>query len=115
MTLAYKSAHAELHHLDRAGWLRTAVLGANDGIVSVSSLIVGAAAAVPLAAALLARATQIIPAVVITTLSSLAALRATVAAAGGAPKLSATARVLFWGAAAIAIISGVGWVFGVSV
>ena len=33
--------------LDRAGWLRAAVLGANDGIVSVSSLIAGFAAADP--------------------------------------------------------------------
>jgi VIT1/CCC1 family predicted Fe2+/Mn2+ transporter len=34
------------HHLvQRAGWLRAAVLGANDGIISVSSLIVGVAAA----------------------------------------------------------------------
>ena len=47
MTLAYTSAHTELHYLDRAGWLRAAVLGANDGIVSVSSLIVGVAAADP--------------------------------------------------------------------
>jgi VIT1/CCC1 family predicted Fe2+/Mn2+ transporter len=73
------------------------------------------AAAVPLAAALLAPATQIIPAVVITTLASLAALGAIGAVAGGAPKLPATARVLFWGAAAMAITAGVGWVFGVSV
>jgi VIT1/CCC1 family predicted Fe2+/Mn2+ transporter len=34
---------------------------------------------------------------------------------GGAPKLPATARVLFWGAAAMAITAGVGWLFGVSV
>jgi vacuolar iron transporter family protein len=209
MTLPYTSAHKELHYIDRAGWLRAAVLGANDGIVSVSSLIVGVAAAdpsptavlvagaaglsagamsmaageyveeaelasiyesrglspataalvareltskdalaahtrdelglsevhtanplqaafasavtftiaaaVPLAAALLAPATQIIPAVVMTTLASLAALGAIGAAAGGAPKLPATARVLFWGAAAMAITAGVGWVFGVSV
>ena len=47
MTLSYTSAHAELHYVDRAGWLRAAVLGANDGIVSVSSLIVGVAAADP--------------------------------------------------------------------
>ena len=47
MTLAYTSAHKELHYVDRAGWLRAAVLGANDGIVSVSSLIVGVAAADP--------------------------------------------------------------------
>ena len=53
MTLSYQSAHEELHYLDRAGWLRAAVLGANDGIVSVSSLIVGVAAADPSRAALL--------------------------------------------------------------
>lgn len=33
------------HYVSRSGWLRAAVLGANDGIVSVSSLIVGVAAA----------------------------------------------------------------------
>lgn len=235
MTLAYQSAHSELHYLDRAGWLRAAVLGANDGIVSVSSLIVGVAAAdpsptavlvagaaglaagamsmaageyvsvssqsdveradiarerqalidtpeaeeaelasiyesrglspataalvareltekdalgahtrdelglsevhtanplqaafasgvtftiaaaVPLAAALMAPTAQIIPAVVVTTLASLAALGAIGAAAGGAPKLPATVRVLFWGAAAMAITAGVGRIFGVSV
>ncbi len=37
--------HREQHYTDRIGWLRAAVLGANDGIVSVSSLIVGVAAA----------------------------------------------------------------------
>lgn len=37
--------HAERHRTDRIGWLRAAVLGANDGIVSTSSLIVGVAAA----------------------------------------------------------------------
>jgi len=235
MTLPYKSAHVELHYLDRAGWLRAAVLGANDGIVSVSSLIVGVAAAdpsraailiagaaglaagamsmaageyvsvssqsdveradiarerqalqdtpeaeerelasiyesrglspqtaalvareltqkdalaahvrdelglsevhaanplqaafasgltftvaaaVPLVAALLAPEGQIIPAVVVSTLVSLAGLGALGAYAGGAPKLRATARVLFWGAAAMAITAGVGRIFGVSV
>lgn len=235
MTLPYQSAHEELHYLDRSGWLRAAVLGANDGIVSVSSLIVGVAAAgpdraailiagaaglaagamsmaageyvsvssqsdversdiarerlalidtpeaeerelasiyesrglspqtaalvarelterdalaahvrdelglsevhsanplqaafasgltftvaaaVPMAAAALAPADQIIPAVVIATLVSLAGLGALGAQAGGAPKLRATARVLFWGAAAMAITAGVGRMFGVSV
>lgn len=47
MIRAYTSAHEELHYVDRSGWLRAAVLGANDGIVSVSSLIVGVAAADP--------------------------------------------------------------------
>jgi vacuolar iron transporter family protein len=37
--------HSESHFLDRIGWLRAAVLGANDGILSTASLIVGVAAA----------------------------------------------------------------------
>jgi len=37
--------HAEQHRTDRIGWLRAAVLGANDGILSTASLIVGVAAA----------------------------------------------------------------------
>lgn len=36
--------HSESHRSGRAGWLRAAVLGANDGIVSVSGLVVGVAA-----------------------------------------------------------------------
>ena len=37
--------HIERHRTDRVGWLRAAVLGANDGIVSTASLVVGVAAA----------------------------------------------------------------------
>lgn len=37
--------HRERHRTERIGWLRAAVLGANDGIVSTASLIVGVAAA----------------------------------------------------------------------
>jgi VIT1/CCC1 family predicted Fe2+/Mn2+ transporter len=36
--------HREKHHTERSGWLRAGVLGANDGIVSTASLIVGVAA-----------------------------------------------------------------------
>jgi VIT1/CCC1 family predicted Fe2+/Mn2+ transporter len=36
--------HSEVHRSDRIGWLRAAVLGANDGIVSTASLILGVAA-----------------------------------------------------------------------
>jgi VIT1/CCC1 family predicted Fe2+/Mn2+ transporter len=234
MNPPYKSAHAEVHFINRAGWLRAAVLGANDGIVSVSSLIVGVAAAnpspsailvagvaglaagamsmaageyvsvssqsdveradiarekqalidtpaeeeaeltsiyvsrglsaataalvaremtekdalaahvreelglsevhtanplqaafasgltftvaaaFPLIAAILAPSDKVIPVVVVTTLICLAGLGALGAEAGGAPKLRATARVLFWGAAAMAITAGVGRLFGVS-
>ena len=233
--LKYQSAHVELHYINRSGWLRAAVLGANDGIVSVSSLVVGVAAADPgpsavliagiaglaagamsmaageyvsvssqsdieradiarerqalldtpeaeerelasifesrglspataalaareltekdslgahvreelglsevhtanplqaafasgltfsIAAALpvliaaLAPEGKVIPAVVISTLIALAGLGALGAHAGAAPKLPATLRVLFWGAAAMAITAGVGHFFGVSV
>jgi len=235
MALSYESAHEAPHFITRSGWLRAAVLGANDGIVSVSSLIVGVAAAdpspgavllaggaglaagamsmaageyvsvssqsdveradiaretealaktpeaeerelasifearglsaqtaaqvahelsakdalaahvreelglsevhaanplqaaaasgltftvaaaVPLAAAVLAPAGFVIPVVVMATLLALAALGAVGAHAGGAPRGRATARVLFWGAAAMAITAGVGRIFGVSV
>lgn len=37
--------HRELHSVSRIGWLRAAVLGANDGIISTASLILGVAAA----------------------------------------------------------------------
>lgn len=234
MTDTYQSAHEELHYINRAGWLRAAVLGANDGIVSVSSLIVGvaaadtsttaifvagsaglaagamsmaageyvsvssqsdveradierekqalidtpeaeeaelasiyegrglsvetaalvareltakdalgahvrdelglsevhtanplqaaiasgmtftAAAALPLAAAILAPSDKIIPTVVVTTLVCLAGLGALGAQAGGAPKGRATLRVLFWGAAAMAVTAGIGHIFGVA-
>jgi VIT1/CCC1 family predicted Fe2+/Mn2+ transporter len=38
-------AHREVHRSGRAGWLRAAVLGADDGIVSTASLVIGVAAA----------------------------------------------------------------------
>ena len=233
--MTYESAHEAPHYINRAGWLRAAVLGANDGIVSVASLIVGVAAAgpdrgailiagaagiaagamsmaageyvsvssqsdvekadinrerqalienpaaeeaelasifqsrgltpstaalvarelterdalaahvreelglsevhaanplqaamasgltftvaaaVPLAAAALAPTETIIWSVVGVTLLALAGLGALGAEAGGAPRTPATLRVLFWGAAAMAITAGVGRLFGVSV
>ena len=234
MTVSYKSAHEEVHFINRSGWLRAAVLGANDGIVSVSSLIVGVAAAdpgpgailiagvaglaagamsmaageyvsvssqsdieradisrekqalidtpaeeeaelasiyesrglspataalvareltekdalaahvreelglsevhsanplqaalasgltftvaaaLPVIAAVLAPAGATIPVVVATTLICLAGLGALGAQAGGAPKLRPTLRVLFWGAAAMAVTALIGRIFGVS-
>ena len=36
--------HVETHRTDRVGWLRAAVLGANDGIISIAGLLVGVAA-----------------------------------------------------------------------
>lgn len=43
--MATAGLHRERHLVERIGWLRAAVLGANDGIVSTASLIVGVAAA----------------------------------------------------------------------
>ncbi len=40
-----RHTHREIHHTQRIGWLRAAVLGANDGIVSTASLVIGVAAA----------------------------------------------------------------------
>lgn len=40
----HHSHHIEKHYIERSGWLRAAVLGANDGIISVTSLVVGIAA-----------------------------------------------------------------------
>ncbi|MGL4242904.1 MAG: VIT1/CCC1 transporter family protein, partial [Beijerinckiaceae bacterium] len=39
--------HVERHSIDRIGWLRAAVLGANDGLISTASLMVGVATASP--------------------------------------------------------------------
>jgi VIT1/CCC1 family predicted Fe2+/Mn2+ transporter len=43
--MATRRRHTERHRTDRVGWLRAAVLGANDGIVSTASLMLGVAAA----------------------------------------------------------------------
>jgi VIT1/CCC1 family predicted Fe2+/Mn2+ transporter len=45
--------HRESHRAESVGWLRAAVLGANDGLISTSSLIVGVASATPDRAAIL--------------------------------------------------------------
>jgi VIT1/CCC1 family predicted Fe2+/Mn2+ transporter len=41
----WRRLHRESHFVDRIGWLRAAVLGANDGVLSVASLVTGVAAA----------------------------------------------------------------------
>lgn len=40
-----RATHLDRHFTQRIGWLRAAVLGANDGIVSIAALVVGVAAA----------------------------------------------------------------------
>lgn len=48
--------HVEAHRSQHAGWLRATVLGANDGLISTSSLVVGVASAEPAAGAVLVAA-----------------------------------------------------------
>jgi vacuolar iron transporter family protein len=43
-TFDMRAVHRENHLIERVGWLRAAVLGANDGLISTASLIVGVAA-----------------------------------------------------------------------
>lgn len=45
MAHRFTERHIERHRMQRSGWLRAAVLGANDGIISVSSLVIGIASA----------------------------------------------------------------------
>jgi VIT1/CCC1 family predicted Fe2+/Mn2+ transporter len=45
LTTMRRHPHSEVHRRDRVGWLRAAVLGAQDGIVSTASLVIGVAAA----------------------------------------------------------------------
>jgi VIT1/CCC1 family predicted Fe2+/Mn2+ transporter len=45
MSKFHQRSHQERHRTERIGWLRAAVLGANDGIISTASLVAGVAAA----------------------------------------------------------------------
>lgn len=114
--------HSETHRTHRIGWLRAAVLGANDGIVSTASLIVGVAAAesgrnsvlVAGLAGLVAGAMSMAAGeyVSLSSLAFLALLGALAARAGGSAVWTSVARVTFWGALAMALTAGVGALFG---
>lgn len=80
-----------------------------------SAVTFSIAAAIPLLAAITAPAGSIIPVVLIVTVITLAVLGGLGAKAGAAPVLRATTRVVMWGVFAMAITSGVGWFFGVSI
>jgi VIT1/CCC1 family predicted Fe2+/Mn2+ transporter len=122
--------HPEFHRTDRVGWLRAAVLGANDGIVSTASLIVGVAAAEPEkggvlvagifavgAALTLLLVLWVPPAKLVWVVSGaslffLALLGGLAARAGGSPVFKSVTRVTFWGALAMGLTAGVGAMFG---
>ena len=114
--MSHPSAHPDdPHYVTRNSWLRAAVLGANDGIVSVSSLVVGVAAAIPVLAAVVAPSDWIVPTVWAVTVGSLAGLGALGAKFGGAPMWPAMVRVMGWGVLAMAVTTGVGYLFGVNI
>ena len=126
--------HQEAHRTHRVGWLRATVLGANEGIVSTASLLVGVAALVAgamlreLAAIYVARglttdlanqvAVQLTAHDALTTHArdelgiseafSLALLGVASARAGGAKVLASVWRVTFWGVLAMGATAGVG-------
>ena len=79
----------ERHRGERVGWLRAAVLNANDGIVSTASLVVGVAAS--------------------------QAVRHEVPVAGGASAILGASRVGFWGIVALAATAAIGKLFGTTV
>jgi len=96
-------SHSEIHRSHRVGWLRAAVLGANDGIVSTASLIIGVAAA-----------SSAQEGILLAGLAGLVAGAMSMAAgAGGASIAIGAIRVTFWGALAMALTAGVGLIFGV--
>ncbi|WP_293811468.1 VIT1/CCC1 transporter family protein [uncultured Bosea sp.] len=97
-----RALHKENHLIERIGWLRAAVLGANDGLISTSSLIV----------ALLAPAGTAARTVSIACLIGLAVLGAVGARAGGASIWKPTLRVVFWGAVAMASTAMIGSLIG---
>ncbi len=124
-SIPMRLSHPELHRTDRIGWLRAAVLGANDGIVSTASLVVGVAAANTsgndvliagvaglVAGAMSMAAGEYVSVVVATSILFLALLGGFGAYAGGAPWIRAAVRVTFWGSLAMAITAGVGALFG---
>lgn len=81
----------------------------------VSALAFAAGAGLPLALAWLAPPARLTPTVSTGSLLCLAALGALSARVGKAPAVRGAARVLLWGAAAMAATFGVGWLFGVAV
>jgi len=80
-----------------------------------SALTFSAGAALPLAAAMLAPLPLVTPVVFAASIAYLGALGALGAWVGKAPMAKAVARVLLWGAAAMAVTAAVGKAFGVAV
>ncbi len=91
----------------------TAARPLQAAVASAATFSAGAVA--PLVAALVAPRSAVVAAVVAASLVFLAVLGTLGARAGGAPVLRSVARVVFWGALAMAVTAGVGKLFGTAV
>ena len=114
-----KQVAAQLMAHDALGAHARDELGINDALrarpiqaalTSAGSFAVGAV--LPLVVTALAPETGLIPLVAGTSLLFLALLGGLAAHAGGAKVMAGAIRVTFWGALAMAITSGIGWLFG---
>lgn len=105
--------HVETHVVDRIGWLRASILGANDGIVSTASLIAGAS--LPLVLVPIFGGPSLAWVVSGASLLFLAIFGVIGAKAGGAPVGKAVLRVTFWGAFVMAATAAIGSLFGTTV
>ena len=80
-----------------------------------SGLTFSVAAAIPVLAAVVAPSDWIVPMVWLVTVGALAGLGALGAKFGGAPMWPAMVRVMGWGVLAMAVTTGVGYLFGVNI
>jgi len=116
--------HQEIHRTHRIGWLRGAVLGVNDGIVSTASLSArpvqaafASAGTFAVGAALLLMLILFVPRAALVWTVSVSALvflalpGALAARAGGSAVWIPVIHVTFWGALAMGLIAGMGALF----
>jgi VIT1/CCC1 family predicted Fe2+/Mn2+ transporter len=111
-----RKKHREHHRIEHIGWLRAAVLGANDGIISTSSLVLGVAAAhaahgnmvLTAAAGLVAGAMSMATGEYVSVSSQADTEKAAIA------ELPGIVRITFWSTLAMAFSAAVGAAFGAS-
>ena len=107
--------HTERHRTQRIGWLRAAVLGANDGIVSTASLVLGVAAAgASSESIMIAGVAGLVAGAMSMAAGEYVSVSSQADTERSAPVIKAAARVTFWGALAMALTAGVGALFGVT-
>ena len=127
----------EKHYVMRSGWLRAAILGANDGILSTASIVIGVAAAsetrdpivlagvAGLVAGALSMAAGEYVSIIgdvdfmvylqyVFTIVFLALLGSVAARTGGSNIGKAVLRITFWGTIAMGVTGLIGYLFGVN-